>query len=459
MTDHRLRLSWLLAAALLGLGASVVLAPAVFAATVPSAAAILGLVVLVRRLAPTPTGETDRRLMTWTIAAFAIRLVVGLVISHSSSATTYFGGDALSYHHDAAQLAQSWAGHAASPTLPAGKEGYYYELGGLYYVFGARVDAGIAVNAFLAAAMVPLLTDVTRRLFGRDAARYAAPLVVLLPGLVIWTSQLLREASVMFLIVVAADIAVRVAERPTAGRLALLSVDLALLFAFRANVAYVLLGGVAIGLILSRRQVVSGVSIGAGMLTLSLLLVGGVGIGYSGYREAAKADLQTVNAARVDLSTTAASGFGQNRDVSTPAAAIKYLPTGLAEFALGPFPWQVRGLRQIPALVDVIVMWALVPSIRRGVAACRRRHLRAVFVLVIPAVIAACMLALLIANFGTVVRERTQVVVLLIPIVSFGLALRAEERRHDHGDLRMHRATASVGGRSTGGGRPPGDRP
>ena len=70
------------------------------------------------------------------------------------------------------------------------------------------------------------------------------------------------------------------------------------------------------------------------------------------------------------------------------------------------------------------MLWALVPSLRRGFREARRRRKRSAFILLIPAAIAACMLALLVANFGTVVRERMQVLVLLIPFISLGLVLR-----------------------------------
>jgi hypothetical protein len=409
-------------------GACVVLAPALVALAVPAAAAVLVLVLFVQRVAPGPDGTVNDRLLRWTIGAFLLHLALGLAITHWHAASAYFGGDATQYNDGAVQLVKSWSGHAAMPALPSGKEGFFYVLGGLYWVFGSHVEAGLVFNALLSAALVPLLTDVTGRLFGREAARPVAPLVVLLPGLLVWTSQLLREAAVLFLIVAAVDLALRLSERLRVGEFALLTAALAFLFLFRANVAYVLLGGLAVGLIVSRRHVVSGLGLGASVLTLSLVLVVSAGVGYSGYRTAAGADLNQVNTIRLDSSGSAASGFAQTKDVSTPTHAAAYLPYGLVQFALGPFPWQVRGIRQIPALLDVAVLWALVPSLRRGFADARRRRRRSAFVLLIPAAIAACMLALLVANFGTVVRERMQVLVLLIPFISLGLALRNSSR-------------------------------
>ena len=420
------RVNLVLAVALLAFGACVVKAPAVVALVVPAAAAVLLLVLLVRRLTPGPHGELDERVLRWTLLVFGVHLLLGMVITHWSAASSYFGPDATLYHDSAVQLTRHWAGAAHAPDLPSGKEGFFYVLGVLYEVFGAHVESGLVVNALLSAALVPLLTDVTRRLFGREATRPIAPLVLLLPGLLIWTSQLLREAAVLFLIVAAVDLALRLLDGASLANVFWLSTVLALLFTFRANVAFVVLGGLAVGVIISRRHVVSGLGLGAGILSVSLVLVVSAGIGYSGYRTAADADLTQVNVIRLDSSNSSvASGFGTAKDVSTPAGAAAYLPYGLTEFTLGPFPWQVHSVRQLPALLDVAVLWFLAPSLWRGLAESRRRRQRAAFVLLIPAAITTCMLALLVANFGTVVRERTQVLVLLVPFISLGWAMRS----------------------------------
>jgi hypothetical protein len=427
------RVNLVLAIALLAFGACVVKAPSLVALVVPAAASILLLVLLVRRLTPGLHGELDERVLRWTLLVFGVHLLLGMAITHSTAATNYFGLDATLYHDGAVQLTRHWAGTATAPQLPSGKEGFFYVLGFLYEVFGAHAESGLVLNALLSAALVPLLTDVTRRLFGRDATRAIGPLVLLLPGLLIWTSQLLREAAVLFLIVAAVDIALRLLDGANLANIFGLALALALLFTFRANVAFVVLGGIAVGVIISRRHVVSGLGLGAGILSLSLVLVVSAGIGYSGYRTAAGADLTQVNAIRLDSSTGAASGFGQARDISTPAGALVYLPYGLTEFVIGPFPWQVHSLRQLPALLDVAVLWCLAPSLWRGLRESRRRRQRGAFVLLIPAAITACMLALLVANFGTVVRERTQVLVLLIPFISLGLALRNDGVDAVHG--------------------------
>jgi hypothetical protein len=400
----------------------------VAALAVPATFSLLFLLFLVRRLAPGETGAFDQRILRWTMLAFVVHLLIGLVITNSHTAVNYLGTDANQYHQGATQLAQSWMHKELTPHFPAGKEGFYFELAGLYFLFGSHWVAGIVVNAAAAAALVPILTDITRRLFGKDAAQYAAPLVLLIPGLLIWTSQLLREAPVLLLLAAAIDFALRVSERPRAGPVAGLAASLALLFAFRADVAYLLTGGLVIGLVISRRRVLSGLGIGALTLGAAAVLVTSVGLGYKGYQAVSNKDLKHAQLVRSDLSRSATSGIAPTADVSTPAHAIAYLPIGLASFTLGPFPWQVGGLRQVPALLDVSVLWALLPSCWRGFKASRRQRNRRALILAVPAVLITAVLSLVIANFGTIVRERMQTVVLLLPFIALGLSVRAAQR-------------------------------
>ncbi len=90
----------------------------------------------------------------------------------------------------------------------------------------------------------------------------------------------------------------------------------------------------------------------------------------------------------------------------------------------GPFPWQVRNLSQATALPDVLVWWWLLPSCWRGFRNAGRIASRRAVVAGFPVFLAAVILALAIGNFGTLVRERVQVVILAVPFVALGLALR-----------------------------------
>jgi hypothetical protein len=266
-----------------------------------------------------------------------------------------------------------------------------------------------------------VIADTTRRLAGDVAARAVPPLVTLFPGLVLWTSQLLREAGVLLLIALAANAAARLSIRYAPSRVFVLGGVVAMLFSFRASTAALL--GVALvpALIVGRRNPFAGVGTSVSVSGLAALALFSLGVGLAGFQLIRHAELGDIDTVRRDSSVSAASGFAEEADVSTPQRAISYLPIGLPAFLLGPAPWTLASSRQLPALPDVILWWSLLPSVLRGGRRLARQSgAGRVLLLALPAFVVSSGLCLLIANYGTIVRERMQVVVLVIPLIALG---------------------------------------
>lgn len=399
-------------------GATVVKAPSLYALIVP---AVFSLGVLAVALQWTRSGdELDDDVRRWTYASYALHLVVSLVIGASGMTVTFFGGDADTYHAYSIDLARHWAGEIPMPTLPAGKEGFFYALARLYELIGPYRVGGLALTSLCSALIVPLMADATRRLFGRRAARASLPLLVLLPGFLVWTSQLLREAPIVAFLALGTCLAVRLSERFTPGRLAMLGLTIAILFTLRANVAYVFGAGLLVGLALGGRHLIAGAATAAAMAGLVAVIVLGGGLGESGYQRSATADLKQVNTVRSNLANTANSGVAREADVSTTRGSLAYLPIGVPQLLLGPFPWQVGNFRQGLGLLEAMTVWWLVPAFCRGLRRSRRAIGRRSSLLIAPAIGITVVLALLIGNIGTLVRERLQVLVLLVPLIALG---------------------------------------
>jgi hypothetical protein len=427
-----------------GIGACIVHLDAAIALVVPGLTGVLVLLLLVRVFSgPDEDDGARRRLLSWTLLAFATHLAFGLLVTNAGGLIQAYlrAPDSYAYHNNAIAIVRHWEHGFPLPFLPAGKEGFYYVLASLYWMFGAHTSAGLVLNATLGAAIAPIMSDTTRRLFGDAAAEYAVKLVVLLPGLFLWTSQLMKEAPILFLIVLTANFASRLVERLSLSSLVGLAVVLALLFTFRGWVALVLAGGLVAGVTLGKSELVSGVSTGLAALALIALALT-LGVGYSGYKAAISSDLQEAQVVRRDLALSAASGYDPDADISTSAGALTYLPKGLTNFVFGPFPWQIREVRQLVVLPEVLAWWLLLPSLVRGLRRGWSLMGKRIAILLLPAITTACLLALAIGNFGTVVRERMQVVVLLVPFIAVGLATR---RRQEPDEEQAH-ATPVAGG-------------
>ncbi|MEO5678265.1 MAG: hypothetical protein ABIS47_01210, partial [Acidimicrobiales bacterium] len=407
------------------LGAAVVRAPGLYALVVP---AVISVGVLWAVLRWTATDEGDVHVARWTYGSYGLHLALSMIIGASGLTVTFFGGDANTYHIYSVALARHWSEGTSMPQLPAGKEGFFYALARLYEIVGPYRVAGLALTALCSALLVPLLADTTRRLFGARARLTVLPLVVLLPGFLIWTSQLLREAPIVAFLALGANLAVRLSEQFRPGRLAVLGLTVAVLFTLRANVAYVFGAGLLVGLALGGRHLIAGVATAAAMMGLVAALVLGGGLGESGYQRSATADLGKVNTVRSNLASTANSGIGKEADVSTASGSIAYLPIGLPQLLLGPLPWQVHNLRQVLGLLEAMTVWWLVPAFVRGIRRGGRRIGRRAALLLAPAAFITLVLTLLIGNVGTLVRERIQVTVFLLPFVALGWR-RAEDAK------------------------------
>jgi hypothetical protein len=184
--------------------------------------------------------------------------------------------------------------------------------------------------------------------------------------------------------------------------------------------------------------VVLAVAAVAGVIGIAVMF----GVGSRGLSAAAgSANLQQAEFYRQALGSGAGSATNADVDISTPSGALGFLPTAVVSFLFGPFPWQVRNLFQWFGVLDALSVWILVPAMVRGVRRGVRAAGRGLFALVAPAALLVGTLGLLISNFGMIVRERPQVLVLLVPLVAGGWSTR-QDRTEPVTDATRRRSTA-----------------
>jgi 4-amino-4-deoxy-L-arabinose transferase-like glycosyltransferase len=286
----------------------------------------------------------------------------------------------------------------------------------------------------MGAALVPIMTDATRRLFGSRPARYVPAIVVFMPGLLWFASVPVREAGVFFLMSVALNCGVRLAERVTLWTVATLSLTLAALVTFRFQVALLLCVGLLFAIVVAGRQRVRtmvAVAVPVGVLAVGLSL----GVGRAALESYTATDpLETAAFYRSSpselypLPAGERSTFEADADVETLSGALSYLPVGYVYAFFSPFPWMVRSTAQAVGVIDGGLWILFLPSLLRGARRGVRLSGKKILILVIPAILIATVVALAINNVATVIRGRTHVGLLLAPIVAVGIwQRRAEE--------------------------------
>lgn len=428
-SNWRILLPWSVGLISACLGASLVFAPGFFAVLMPI---VLGTIVLYVVAGALSSDESSRRrVLKWTFVCFGLHIAIGTILVTNQRLVGYIASDSETFHRSAVSIVQHWNEGLPAFFRTETKRGFPYLLASTYWVFGIHKIAGVVVNAVLISAAVPILHDTTRRLFGITVGNQALGIFVLLPSFLVWPSPLMREAGVLMLLSIVGNCAVRLTHHGSIPALLVSAVAIPMVFAFRDYIALVTASAFVIAISFGRRDVLPGLATGVSTLVLVAVLVLGLRLGYSGYRATLQTSLLDAQAARQSLAVSANSGFDIHANVSTPGAALLYLPRALPQFLLGPFPWQLRSARQLPVILDTVACLWIARFTWAGIRSGWRYRGRRLLVLLVPAGALACTLSVVMGNFGTVVRERPQATIFLIPLTALGLA---ENRRRRAGE-------------------------
>jgi hypothetical protein len=100
----------------------------------------------------------------------------------------------------------------------------------------------------------------------------------------------------------------------------------------------------------------------------------------------------------------------------------------VANLLLAPFPWKVIGLRQALALPDVLVWYALLPSLVYGLVSAVRFRLGQTMPILVFTTTLTLAYGAFLGNAGTAYRQRTQVMIFYFLFIADGLERRRAKR-------------------------------
>ena len=377
------------------------------------------------------------------VLSLAVRLGFGIAV-HVFDLREFFGGDAMTYDFRGSVLVDNWLGHSnaspfelyvASTTTNAGW-GMNYLVASLYLILGKNIFAAQSFCAVVGAATAPMVYYCADKIFdNRRVARHAAIAVGFFPAMIIWSSQLLKDGLIIFLLVLAMTMVLQLQSKINPMAIALLGLSLFGILSLRFYIFYMVviavIGSFLVGVSKSNKSIVG--------RTLILALLG-FAFTYFGVIRIASTDLDKygdlarVQNSRLDLTRSAASGFGSEADVSTAAGAISAIPIGLIFLMLAPFPWTATNLRQAITLPEIILWWAMIPVIISGIWYAVRYRLRNALPVLMFSLMLMFAYSIFQGNVGTAYRQRTQIQVFLFIFFAVGWVIRSEKRK-DKADM------------------------
>ncbi len=403
---------------------------ALLTATLLSAAAIF----VFRRFT-----EEKEFITTVFLVGLILRMSFGLMV-HIFDMRETFGGDALQYDANGAHFVEIWLGHARQTDLqsmqydPASGTGWgmNYLTGIIYLILGRNILAAQSFCAIVGAATAPMVFFCSRKIFSNfQVARISALSIAVFPSFVIWSSQLLKDGLIIFLLVLAMTMVLQLQSKFSYWSLALLIFSLFGTLTLRFYIFYMVLVAVAgsflIGISNSDKSMFRRIAVII-LIALSLLYLG---VQRNASIELTKfANLERIQSSRSNLSRAADSGFGQDVDVSTTEGAISAIPIGFAYLMFAPFPWQAANFRQAITIPEVLVWWAMIPFLVMGLIYSVKHKLRNAFPILIFSLLLTLSYSILQGNVGTAYRQRTQIQVFLFIFIGVGWTVYQEQREN-----------------------------
>ena len=353
----------------------------------------------------------------------------------------FFGGDALTYDFFGYAQMQAWQGDSYYKAIAnrfmggqASAWGMVNMIAAVYSLIGRNSLAIQFVNSVIGAATAILVYNCALHVYHNlRVAKIAAICVAFFPSLVLWSAQGLKDAPIVFFLVLAILASLRLSEKFSLKWGLLLIVALFSILSLRFYVFYMITVAIA-GAFIIGFQKLTPTNFARQFIVLILV---GVSLMYLGVTRYASQQFGTfgtlaqLQRSRADLAR-AGSGFGQEVDVSTTQGAIATIPMGLIYLLFAPFPWQLASLRQSITLPEMIIWWLSFPLLVLGVWYSVKYRLRQISPILIFTTMLSIAYSVFQGNVGTAYRQRAQLLVFYFVFVAVGFVLLKErnERRN-----------------------------
>lgn len=391
----------------------------------------------------------DKEAGSFLLQLFAWALLTRMLVATGIfmyNVQEFFGGDAITYDFFGYAQMKAWQGDsfykAIADRFMAGQAsawGMVNLIAVVYSVIGRNTLAIQFVNSVIGAATAVLVFHCAQHVYKNvRVARLAAICVAFFPSLVLWSAQGLKDAPIVFFLVLAILASLRLNEKLSLKYAAILIVALFSILSLRFYVFYMIAVAIAGGFIIGFQKFTP-TNFARQFMVLVLV---GVSLTYLGVTRYASAQfdrfgtLEALQRSRLDLSR-AGSGFGQEVDVSTTQGAISTIPVGLVYLLFAPFPWQLASLRQSITFPEMIIWWCSFPMLVLGIWYSMKYRLRQIAPILIFTTMLSIAYSIFQGNVGTAYRQRAQLLVFYFIFVAVGFVLVKEKKEERDNKLKQ----------------------
>lgn len=368
------------------------------------------------------------------LSALLVRICLGLLI-HIFELRNTFGPDAFTYDAIAQNLVESWRiGLQTNNDFAIQSPGWgmSYLVGFIYLICGQSMLVAQTFCAVIGAATAPIIYFCAKELFNnKKVSQLSAWFIALFPSLVIWSSQLLKDGIIIFLLVLTMTIVMQLQKKLNYGAIFVLVFCLFGILSLRFYIFYMVAVSVAGSFIVGFSPSVK--SIVRNFIAVVLI---GLALTYLGVIKDAGSELENfaslknIQYRRQALVKNADSGFGEDLDVSTPVGAVSAIPIGFAYLMFSPFPWEITKYSQLLVLPETLIWWMLIPILISGLIFSFKKNLKKTIPILLFSIMLTLSYSIFQGNVGMAYRQRTQIQVFLFIFVAVGITLFQERKEN-----------------------------
>jgi hypothetical protein len=362
------------------------------------------------------------------LAALAIRWVVGCGVEYLvyRSSPGLFAPDEVAYDFAAKWYASYLQGHAPNPYPEGGAAVPVLVATGCYLTFGSSVMAVKLLYGVLGAWTAALCAIIAYQV-DPAIARRAGYLTALLPSLVLWQVLLLKDGISLLGAVLTLACFLMLRERFRAWLLAPLTLGVVLVGVTRPYEVLFLAAACGSSLIIgdgARRffQSVAALSVVTVMAVLVLRQTWSVPLEFD-----SQSLVDQIMRTRAGLAAGTGSAMPHDIvDVASPGGMLLWAPIGLFYFFMAPIPFTGGSAISLATSPEMLVWYALLPSIWKGLRQALRRHRRQTLPLLVFLLVSSMSWSMLVTNVGTLYRFRGQVV--FVPLILLAIRWSSRQR-------------------------------
>lgn len=384
--------------------------------------------LIVRRLRQALPGEEGAFLARVYVATLALRYALACFLNAYSGQTSFavmFWGDSATYDDGGWLMSLQWSGEGLLNPYYSGKVsgwGFFYFIASIYYVFGHNQLLAQLVNGTLGALTVVVIYAIAKDLFDVEVAQWTARFMAFFPQMVFWSGAIYKDPAIMLCIAVSMYAVLRLSSAFTVRHVLLFIGASLVLMSLRFYVFYFVAFATLGTFVLSQKR-----DVFRSVVSYVVLIAVFVGaFSFAAKQETIEQQrsyfsFERLQITRSDQAMWGQSAYAPKADVSTAQGALSVLPVGLVYLLFAPFPWAVRGLRQILTVPETLVWYALMPALFRGLMHTIRHRFRYALPILVFAATLTCAYAVFQGNVGTAYRQRTQVTMFYFILMAVGV--------------------------------------